>query len=73
MKLDFVLQWSATFLTILGALFTSLNIYPANVIAFNIGGVFWLWFAYRAKIKSLVVVNASLLIIYVIGAVRALM
>jgi uncharacterized protein with PQ loop repeat len=70
-KLNFYLQWSATVITILGALFTSLNIYPANVIAFNVGSVLWLIYAIRVKVSSLVAVNAGLLLIYVAGLIKA--
>lgn len=70
-KLNFYLQWSATVITILGALFTSLNIYPANVIAFNVGSVLWLIYAVRVKVSSLVAVNAGLLLIYVAGLIKA--
>lgn len=70
-KFDFVLQWAATAVTILGAVLTALNIYPANVIAFNLGSVLWLVFAYRSKATSLIVVNLSMLLIYFVGAVYA--
>jgi uncharacterized protein with PQ loop repeat len=70
-ELNFYLQWSATVITILGAVFTSMNIYPANVIAFNLGSVLWLIYAIRVKVSSLVAVNAGLLLIYVAGLIRA--
>jgi uncharacterized protein with PQ loop repeat len=70
-ELNFYLQWSATVITILGAVFTSLNVYPANVIAFNLGSVLWLIYAIRVKVSSLVAVNAGLLLIYVAGLIRA--
>ena len=59
------LQWSATLFTILGAVFTSLNTYPINVVAFNVGGVLWLLYAVRLKHNALIVTNAGLLLIYV--------
>ena len=68
---NFYLQWSATIVTVLGALFTSMNIYPANVIAFNVGSVIWLIYAVRVKMSSLVAVNAGLLLIYVAGLIKA--
>ena len=70
-RIDFYLQWSATVVTVLGALFTSMNIYPANVIAFNVGSVIWLIYAVRVKMSSLVAVNAGLLLIYVAGLIKA--
>ena len=66
------LKWVATAITLIGAVLTSLNIYPLNVIAFNLGSVLWLIFAIRIKEPSLIVVNAGLLLVYVAGLVKAL-
>ena len=66
-----IIKWSATVITLLGAIFTSLNIYPLNVIAFNIGSILWLIFAIRIKENSLIVVNTGLLLVYVLGLVKA--
>lgn len=71
-KINFTLQWTATILTIAGAAFTSLNMYPQNVVAFNVGGVFWLMYAFRVNHKSLIVTNAGLLLIYILGLLKAL-
>ena len=62
-----VLKWSATAVTIAGAILTSMNLFPWNVLAFNIGSVLWLAFAFRIKERSLIVVNAALLLIYMVG------
>lgn len=67
------LQWSATLFTILGAVFTSLNTYPINVVAFNVGGVLWLLYAVRLKHNALIVTNAGLLLIYVLGLVKVIL
>ena len=69
-KFDFYLQWVATILTVLGALFTANNMYPDNVIAFNAGSVLWLWWAIRIKSKSLITVNFLMLAIYVGGVIK---
>ena len=66
------LKWVATTITLIGAVLTSLNIYPLNVIAFNLGSVLWLIFAIRIKEPSLIVVNTGLLLVYVAGLVKAL-
>jgi len=58
-KINFTLQWSATILTIAGAIFTSLNMYPQNAVAFNLGGVLWLLYAFRINHKSLIMTNAG--------------
>jgi hypothetical protein len=70
---NFLLQWSATILTIAGAIFTSLNVYPLNVITFNVGSILWLWFAIRVKQTSLIVVNAAMLLVYVFGLIRSVL
>lgn len=70
--LNNILKWAATAITLIGAVLTSLNIYPLNVIAFNLGSVLWLIFAIRIKEPSLIVVNTGLLLVYVTGLVKAL-
>jgi hypothetical protein len=70
--LNNILKWVATAITLIGAVLTSLNIYPLNVIAFNLGSVLWLIFAIRIKEPSLIVVNTGLLLVYVAGLVKAL-
>ena len=67
-----ILKWVATTITLIGAVLTSLNIYPLNVLAFNIGSVLWLIFAIRIKEPSLIVVNSGLLLVYIAGLVKAL-
>jgi phosphoribosylaminoimidazole (AIR) synthetase len=65
-----VMKWLGTGFTILGALLTSLEGFdPYNVYAFNLGAGFWLWASVRMKDAALMAVNASLLSIYVIGAI----
>ena len=70
--LNNILKWVATAITLIGAVLTSLNIYPLNAIAFNLGSVLWLIFAIRIKEPSLIVVNTGLLLVYVAGLVKAL-
>jgi hypothetical protein len=69
MKLT-ALKWLGTGFTILGALLTSLgNWDPYNVVAFNLGAIFWLWAAIRMREASLITVNAVLLTIYAFGVI----
>jgi hypothetical protein len=69
-----VLKWLGTGFTILGALLTSLEGFdPYNVYAFNLGAIFWLWASVRMRDAALMAVNASLLSIYVIGAILRLL
>ncbi len=63
-----VCKWIGTIATILGALATSGGFDPFNIIAFNIGSVFWLLAAIRMKDTALIAVNAGLLGIYALGA-----
>ncbi len=62
-----ILKWLGTALTIGGAVATALAIDPLNVYLFNAGAVTWLLAAIRMKEKSLIVVNAGLLAVYLFG------
>jgi len=62
-----ILKWVGTALTIAGAVATALAIDPLNVYLFNAGALVWLWAATRMKEKSLIVVNAGLLAVYMFG------
>jgi len=64
------LKWLGTAFTILGALLTSLGGWdPANVWAFNLGALFWLWASVKMQDAALMAVNSALLAIYAIGAI----
>lgn len=67
------LKWLGTALTIAGAVATALAIDPLNVYLFNIGAIVWLWAAIRMKEKSLIVVNAGLLSVYMFGVFYRIM
>lgn len=62
-----ILVWTATALTLLGALCTSLRIDPVNIYLLNIGAVLFLWWAVRIRDRAMITVNAGLLAIYVLG------
>ena len=62
-----VLKWSATAVTIAGAILTSMNLFPWFVLAVTAGSELWSAFASRFKERSLIVVNAALLLIYMVG------
>jgi 4-hydroxybenzoate polyprenyltransferase len=66
-KVNTILEWLATVVTIAAALATALSIDPLNIYLFNIGSVLWLVWAVRIKRASLVVVNVGLLAVYVYG------
>ena len=67
-----ILKWVGTALTIAGAVATSLALDPLNVYLFNAGALTWLFAAIRMKEKSLIVVNAGLLAVYVFGVIYRL-
>ena len=64
-----ICKWFGTIATILGALATAAGFDPINIIAFNIGSIFWLLAAIRMKDAPLMAVNAGLLGIYALGAI----
>ena len=66
-KIDFYLEWLATIVTIIGAVFTAINVYPAGPIMLNLGAFIWLIVSVLWKKYSLIVINATLLIIYTFG------
>lgn len=61
------LAWTATGLTLLGALMTSLRIDPLNVYLLNVGSAIFLWWAIRIRDRAMITVNAGLLLVYAIG------
>lgn len=63
-----VCKWIGTAATIVGALATAGGFDPINIIAFNLGAVFWLLASIRMKDAALMSVNAGLLGIYALGA-----
>jgi hypothetical protein len=68
-KVNTILEWSATIVTVGAAIATALSIDPLNIYLFNIGSVLWLVWAVRIKRASLVVVNVGLLAVYVYGLI----
>ena len=61
------LAWTATVLTLAGALCTSLRIDPLNVYLLNLGSACFLWWACRIRDRAMITVNAGLLAIYMLG------
>jgi hypothetical protein len=66
-----VLKWTACAATLVGAACTALNVYPLNIALLNLGSVLYLMWAVRIREWNLIVVNAVLLLIYIIGAAKA--
>jgi hypothetical protein len=72
MKIDFYLKWTATAITILGAVFTSVNMYPMGPALLNLGALGWLIVAIRWREWSLITINGTLLLIYTVGLISKL-
>ena len=68
----FYLKWLATFVTIAGAVCTSINMYPEGPILLNVGAFIWLIVSIAWREWSLIVINATLLLIYTVGLVAKL-
>jgi energy-converting hydrogenase Eha subunit C len=69
MKMNVILEWTATVVTVLGAVATALAYDPLNIYLLNVGSILWLIWAVRVKKLSLVIVNAGLLTVYAYGFV----
>ena len=64
-----VLKWTACAVTLAGALATSLQLDPLNILLLNTGAVLYLIWSLRIKEWSLVTINTGLLTIYLYGAI----
>lgn len=59
--------WSATALTLAGALCTSLKWDPLNIYLLNAGCVLFVIWAVRIRDRAMITVNVGLLLIYLLG------
>jgi hypothetical protein len=66
---EWYLKWLATAVTVAGAIFASLNVYPLSAILLNAGAALWLVVSWKWKEWSLIVINATLLLIYTVGLI----
>ena len=62
-----ILKWLATIITLIGAVLTTMNLFPYNVYAFNIGCLLWIIWGYRIRENCIILVNSVLLSIYMVG------
>ena len=65
--LNNVLKWGGCLTVVLGALCTSLRIDPLNIYLLNVGALMYLLWAIRIRELNLILVNAVLLAIYILG------
>lgn len=66
-RLTVGLKWCATWLTLAGALCTSLRIDPVNIYLLNAGATLFTWWAFRIQDRAMITVNVGLLSIYIVG------
>lgn len=66
-NLNWWLKWSACSVTLVGAVLTSIGLDPFNVYLLNVGAAIYLWWSVRIQEWSLIVINAGLLLIYLVG------
>ncbi len=65
--MDFWLKWIACIVTLAGALCTALRIDPTNIYLLNLGAAIYLVWSIRIREWNLIVINAALLLIYIVG------
>jgi hypothetical protein len=73
MMINTVLKWTATVVTILGALAVTWSLDPLNIYLLNLASVLWIVWGLRIREWSIVVVNASLMAIYIYGLIIRMM
>jgi hypothetical protein len=69
---DFIVEWSATALLLIGVWLTSFNFYPYNVFVCLAANLLWLWLGFIWKKWSLIVVEVVVVVIYLIGTIKAI-
>jgi hypothetical protein len=62
-----ILEWTATLITVGGAVATALAIDPLNIVLFNIGSILWTLWGWKTGRMSIVTVNTGLIAVYVYG------
>lgn len=66
-NLAFYIKWIATVVTLAGAVFASVNIYPLSAITLNSGAFLFLIWAFLIRDRAMITVNFGLLAIYTVG------
>ncbi len=67
-----LLKWVATLTLIAGASTAALNIYPLYIVLNTFGGILWTTAGIIMKDKPLIATNATLTLIYGLGALYAI-
>jgi len=69
----FYIKWVATVVTLAGAVFASVGIYPLSAIVLNTGSFLFLIWAVLIRDRAMITVNAGLLSIYTGGLLYKLL
>lgn len=67
-----ILKWAATLTLIIGASTAALNIFPLYILLNTFGGILWTTAGIIMKDKPLIATNATLTLIYGLGALYAI-
>jgi hypothetical protein len=67
--LNIFLKWSATILTILGALAITHKLDPLNIYLLNVGSVLWIMWSFRIREYAILIVNIAMMLIYAHGLI----
>ena len=65
-----LIGWLANIITVIGVVFTSLDVYPLNIIILSIACLFWIVTGIVWKKPELWSLNAIILFIYLYGLIR---
>ena len=65
-----LIGWLANIITVVGVVFTSLDVYPLNIIILSVAGIFWIITGILWKKPELWTLNAIILFIYLYGLFR---
>jgi len=65
-----LIGWLANIITVVGVVFTSLDVYPLNIIILSLAGVFWIITGILWKKPELWTLNALICVIYLYGLIR---
>jgi hypothetical protein len=72
MKKEVSIEWLATGIFLISVLLTSFNVYPLNVFVALAANILWLWLGFIWKKWSLIIVEAVVVIIYLIGTIKVI-
>ena len=68
-RITWLLKWTGTVLTLIGAVLTSIDIQPYNVWLLKIGSAVFVAWAVRIRDGAMITVNLGLLTIYSVGVI----